>query len=306
MKAESVRRYELSTDQVDIRPPAETESVELDEHGWPVSAIWPGMDKPLFVAGTGDFQSVAVTGFAGRWACLRIFGTTDGAAREKLRTERLRVEDAVPRGPAVIQRNPHTTVYTQELEHSRLRWLVRELELWHDTPRARLTMRLHRTSSELPELFFATFAVPCHGTLPTTTNGGLPFVPYQDQLPGTCRDYVSIDQWLDYATPGGHWLWATRDVPLVTLGGHQVLARGDEAPAETGRVLAMLFNNIWFTNFVADSHGALEFQFDLAWTPSGDDSAGHGIIAEALQSEPTVVINVPPREHPIFMRRLHR
>jgi hypothetical protein len=68
----------------------------------------------------------------------------------------------------------------------------------------------------------------------------------------------------------------------------------------------MVFNNIWFTNFVADSHGALEFQFDLAWRPSGNDAVPHGIIAETLQLDPTVVLNVQEREDPIFMRRLHR
>ncbi|NLX54375.1 MAG: hypothetical protein GXY58_04615 [Planctomycetaceae bacterium] len=65
---------------------------------------------------------------------------------------------------------------------------------------------------------------------------------------------------------------------------------------------AALYDNTWFTNFLAGSPGTLEFQFDLAWIPSGDGSASHGIIAEALQSEPTVVINVPQREHPIFMQ----
>ena len=30
-------------------------------------------------------------------------------------------------------------------------------------------------------------------------------------------------------------------------------------------MLAMVFDNFWFTNFVADSHGVMEFQFDLAW-----------------------------------------
>jgi hypothetical protein len=306
LDGESIRRYVLSTQKVDVPPPAAVETVQLDDNGWPVTATWPGMSEPLFVAGTGDFQSVAITGFASRWAYPHIFGTMDRADREKLRAERLRVENAVPRGRAIIQQNPHTTVYTQTLGHSRLLWLTRELELWHDTPRARLTVRLNRTSGELPELFFVGFTLPCQGTLPTTSNGGLPFVPFQDQLPGTCRDYFSIDQWLNYATPSGQWLWASRDAPLVTLGDHQVLARRDQAPEQTSRVLAMLFNNVWFTNFVADSHGVLEFQFDFAWTPSGDGSADHGIIAETLQSEPTVVINVPQREHPIFMQRLHR
>ncbi len=306
LPGESIRRYILSTDAVEAAPPDVLPIVETDHDGWPVSATWSGMDTPLFVAGTGDFQSVSVTGFAGRWAYLRIFGIPDAAERARQCGERLQVERAVPRGPVEVRRNPHTSVYTQELTHSRVLWLTRELELWHDAPRARLTIRFHRTSSELPELFFAGFSLPCDGALPTASDGGLPFVPYQDQLPGTCRDYFTIDRWLHYATPAGHWLWATRDAPLVTLGGHQVLARRAEAPERTGRVLAMLFNNIWFTNFVADSHGAMEFQFDFAWTPSGDRTAGHGIIAEALQSEPTVVINVAPREHPIFMRRLHR
>ena len=125
-------------------------------------------------------------------------------------------------------------------------------------------------------------------------------------MPGTCRDYFSIDGWLNYATPAGQWLWSTRDAPLVTFQDHQVLARALEVPVQTNRVLAMLFNNVWFTNFVADCHGVLEFQFDLTWTPSGNTTANHAIIAETLQAEPTVVINVEEREHPIFMQRLHR
>ncbi len=92
----------------------------------------------------------------------------------------------------------------------------------------------------------------------------------------------------------------------MTFHDHQLLARATAPPPDTNRILALVFNNIWFTNFVADSHGVLEFQFDLAWTPSGNDAVPHAIIAETLQVEPTVVINVQEREDPIFMRRLHR
>ncbi|MHB9078688.1 MAG: glycoside hydrolase family 38 N-terminal domain-containing protein [Pirellulaceae bacterium] len=302
----SIQRYLLSEEVVEGVPPVAGPTVQQDDNGWPVAATWPGMEQPLFTAGTGDFQSVSVNGFAGRWSFLDMFSVADPAQREKLRAEKLRVEDAAVQGPVSVRSNPHTTVYSQTLQHSRLRWITRELELWHATPRARLTVRLDRLSGELPEIFFLGFTLPCPGVLPSASNGGLPFVPYQDQLPGTCRDYFSIDGWLNYETPAGQWLWATRDAPLVTFQDHQVLARAHEAPPQTNRVLAMLFNNIWFTNFVADSHGALEFQFDLAWTPSGNEVGNHAIIAETLQSEPTVVINVEEREHPIFMQRLHR
>ena len=108
--------------------------------------------------------------------------------------------------------------------------------------------------------------MPCEGTLPRLSNGGVAFVPYRDQLPGTCRDYFAIDGWADYSTPHGHWLWVSRDAPLVTFGEHNVLAhRTAGIPDNTHRMLAMLFNNIWYTNFVADSHGVMEFQFDLVW-----------------------------------------
>jgi hypothetical protein len=306
LAGESIQRYLWSEEVVEAPESSPAPTVQVDDSGWPVAANWPGMEQPLFTAGTGDFQSVSIHGFAGRWSFLDIFPVADPTQREKLRAEKLRVEDAAPHGLAAVRQNPHTTVYTQTLQHSRLRWLTRELELWHDTPRARWTIRLDRLSGELPEIFFLGFTLPCPGVLPSASNGGLPFVPYQDQLPGTCRDYFSIDGWLNYATPAGQWLWATRDAPLVTFQDHQVLARAHEAPAQTNRVLAMLFNNVWFTNFVADSHGALEFQFDLTWTPSGNASANHAIIAEALQAEPTVVINVEQREHPTFMHRLHR
>ena len=87
---------------------------KLDDSGWPVAATWPGMEQPLFTAGTGDFQSVSVNGFAGRWSFLDIFPVADPAQREKLRAEKLRVEDAAAHGPASVRQNPHTTVYTPD------------------------------------------------------------------------------------------------------------------------------------------------------------------------------------------------
>jgi hypothetical protein len=180
------------------------------------------------------------------------------------------------------------------------------LELWNGEPRARLTVRFHRTACERPEVLFINFQLPCGNTLPQTSCGGLPFVPYEDQLPGTCRDYFSIDGWVRYGTPAGRWLWVTRDAPLVTFGEHDVLARRTGPSERPSRVLAMVFNNVWFTNFVADSHGAFAFQFDLAWQPPDQPPLDPAAEAEALVCEPQIVINPELREDPILMERLHR
>ena len=277
----------------------------LSAHGWPTSASWSGMKKPLFEAGTGDFLSVGIPGFAGRWAAMDIFSIRDPVEREKRRAA-LEETPAQENETATVSRNGHTTIYTQTLTHPRLKWFTRRLELWNDAPRARLTVRFHRLESERPELFFVAFNLPCGTTLPETSNGGLSFVPYTDQLPGTCRDYFSIDDWVRYQTPAGSWLWVTRDAPLVTFGAHQVLAHRTTPCAHPNRILAMVLNNVWFTNFVADSHGAFEFQFDITWQPPDKSPTDPSVEAETMLAEPQIVINPELRESPIFMRRLHQ
>ncbi|NOX54099.1 MAG: hypothetical protein GXP27_06595, partial [Planctomycetes bacterium] len=103
----------------------------------------------------------------------------------------------------------------------------------------------------------------------------------------------------------GHWVWASRDVPLVTFGGPHVLARRKTAPDDAHRILAMIFNNRWYTNFVADSHGVFEFQFDLAWKKHLDPTAV-GALAEALQAEPLVLINPAATDEPLYIKHLYR
>jgi len=142
--------------------------------------------------------------------------------------------------------------------------------------------------------------------LPIVSNGGLPFVPYRDQLPGTCRDYFAIDGWTHYKSPQGNWLWVSRDAPLVTFGDHQALARRKDAPRETNRVLSMIFDNRWFTNFVCDSHGVMEFQFDLCWKPAGSETFSAAEVAETLVAEPQVIITPSWQDDPLTARHIYR
>jgi hypothetical protein len=122
-------------------------------------------------------------------------------------------------------------------------------------------------------------------------------------LKGSCRDYYGIDGWAQYSSGAGHWLWVTRDAPLVSVGGPQMLERRQEEPAEPNRIAAILLDNCWHTNFVADSHGLMEFQFDLIWKPAMDrpqDWAG------ALSMDPVVYFNPAQKEHPAMMETLFR
>ena len=306
LPAESVLRLRFSPQPAEAAPvPAAGPTVTRDPSGWPSSAQWPGMDRPLFLPGFGDFLAVQVNAFAPRWALLDIAYAGSAEERERLRRERLVEVWATPEGPAEPEETPHTLRFTQWLKHPRLAWAVRRLELWKRQPRARFTLRFDRLSSPAPEILFAAFPLPCEGVLPRSSCGGLPFTPYTDQLPGSCRDYFAMDGWVHYATPQGHWLWVSRDTPLMTLGGPHVWARRTDPPADAHRVLAMLFNNCWHTNFAGDEHGVMEFQFELVWREKLDPPAAADL-ADALVTEPVVLLNGPGADDPFIVDRLFR
>jgi hypothetical protein len=149
-------------------------------------------------------------------------------------------------------------------------------------------------------VFYLAFGFPGEKTLPVCSNGGVPFTPFRDQLPGSCRDYFAIDGWACYQ---GSRLWVSRDVPLVSVGGPHAVERITAAPENPNLLLAVAFDNFWHTNFVADSHGEMVFQFDLAWQPKIERP---GELADALVAEPVVLLNPSTRESPELENNLFR
>ncbi len=279
-------------------------TVQLDDQGWPVSAQWAGMNKPLFVGGIGGFSAVKVNAFAPRWVLKDICAAGSSARGDELRKKHIETVPAAPEGKATVEETPFTRVYVQWLKHPRLEWAQRRLELWKHEPRARVTLRFNRLSSEAPEVFYADFTLPCKGTLPRLSNGGVPFTPFKEQLPGACRDHFALDGWADYAAPDGHWLWVSRDAPLASFDSPQIWTRCQTPPAHPERLLAMLFNNFWYTNFVADEHGVMEFQFDLVWRAKLDSPTAAAELADALVADPVVLINSDGKDDPIVVQRL--
>ncbi len=302
---ESVAKLRFSSAKADAKSPAAAKpEVKQDDSGWPKTAQWPGMKKSLFLPGVGDFLAVKVNAFAPRWALLDISYAGSAEQRDKLRKERIEEVWAKPDGAATVEETPHTLLYSQWLQHPRLKWAMRKLELWKTEPRARLTLRFYRNSDDNPEALFAAFPLPCEGTLPKLSSGGMSFTPYTDQVPGSCRDYFGIDGWAHYATPDGHWLWVSRDAPLMTLGGPHIWERRTDAPKDAHRVLAMLFNNHWHTNFAGDEHGTMEFQFDLVWREKMNGAGEAQALADSLSSDPVVLINGAGADDSFTLQRL--
>ena len=256
-------------------PVQEKPEVVKDSAGWPTSVRWKGMARPLFTEGLGDFLSVRPVGFAPRHILADMAEGKPGKVEEV---------SATP-GEVQVTETGHTLVYKQSFVHPRLRRGTRTLEIWKSEPRARLALSIYRLTSDDPESFYVAFPLPVEGVIPRLSEGGMPFVPYEDQLPGTCRDYFAIDGWAHYATKDGQWLWVSRDAPMITFNRPEIWKRRT-TPAPTNRLLAVIFNNFWYTNFLGNEHGVMEFQFDLLWKPSIPDPQA---LAHTVVSEPIIV-----------------
>ena len=278
----ATKRFLLKTEAAAEEARPSSVAVEKDALGWPSALRWAGMTTPLFVGGLGDFLAVG--------------------GKQRPPAERAETWSKAEQA-ATGSETAHTLVFEQPVQHPRLAGMTRRLEVWKDQARVRLTVRFSRLSSMNPERFFLQFPLPTGSVLPKLSNGGLPFTAYEEVLGEGCRDYFAIDGWVHYATAQGDWLWVGHDSAMVTFGEHNVLAQRKEAPANPGRLLALLYDNLWYTNFPADRNGDMEFRFDLVWKAKIDQPARE---AEALMAEPVVLHNPATREDPIVQKRLYQ
>jgi len=280
---------------------ASTLSIKLDERSWPRSLQWSGMSSPLILPGFGDFHSVSINGFAPRAKVHEIWNASTAESRNELRAVALQTVTAEEDSIATEEDTGKTIVYTQSLKHPSLGWAVRRLEIWKSEPRIRLDFKLYRRSSERPEAYFISFPLPVGNASPIVSNGGIPFRPYREQIPGSCKDYFAIDGWIDYATPEGHWIWATRDAPLVTFGKGTLLEKATAAPDQTNIVQAIVFNNLWYTNFVDNAMGEMDFSFDLEWQRRNEE-VHPSDLGDTLVSTPVLLLNPDAPVDPLYMK----
>jgi len=299
---QSVQSWRAGAAAAAAPPAAQKPDVKLDAAGWPASASWSGMRKPLFDGGLGDFTRVGVVAPANRSTLSQLHANPDAAKRAAIRQASLR-ETAATYGEAKLEETPQTLRYEQEIRHERLGPSRRVLELWRSEPRARVSVRFDRLSSTQPEVLYLGFTLPEGVPLPVLSSGGVPYTPYRDQLQGSCKDYFGIDGWAHYPSSEGHWLWVTVDAPLVAIGSPHVVELHQAEPADHRRILAMVFDNQWHTNFVADSHGLMEFQFELAWRENIPDPAG---LAEALMSDAIIRVNPALRDPAALVDNIYR
>lgn len=119
--------------------------------------------------------------------------------------------------------------------------------------------------------------------------GGQALEPERQQLPGTCRDYFTVHNWVDFHNQREGMTIATPDNPLAQLG--EFGFGGDRRLFQLKRALFLgwVTNNYWETNFRAHQPGRVHSRYRLAPYRGGfEENRAHRFGREALQLNPPV------------------
>lgn len=119
--------------------------------------------------------------------------------------------------------------------------------------------------------------------------------PNLDQLPGACRNWFTVQRWVDVSNGDRGITWAPLDAPLVEVGGLTANLRGEvrlhewlERTPESTTVYSWAQNNHWFTNYKADQPGVTTFRYRLR-PHAGGYEAGVAARAGVESTRPLLV-----------------
>jgi alpha-mannosidase len=125
--------------------------------------------------------------------------------------------------------------------------------------------------------------------------------PELDQIPAACKNWFSVQRWVDISNDKFGVTWAPVDAPLLELGGLTANLIGSQTdhrvwiehlpPTQT--LYSWVMNNHWHTNYRADQQGPTLFHYFLrahrGYSPL--ESARFGVEC----SQPLIVSRAPAR-----------
>jgi len=119
--------------------------------------------------------------------------------------------------------------------------------------------------------------------------------PETDQLPGACKNYFTVQRWVDVSNAKYGVTWATPDAPLIEVGAITNDPRGKTVgwikSIEPSTIFySYVMNNYWETNYKASQEGLTTFRYSIK--PHDGFNPGGAAKFGAEQSQPLIVVPV--------------
>jgi alpha-mannosidase len=119
--------------------------------------------------------------------------------------------------------------------------------------------------------------------------GGVPVRPHLDQIPGSCRDYFTVQGWVDFNNGVRGVTIATPENPMVQLGDFHFAHDQQDVTLERAMLLGWVTNNYWETNFPGAQPGVVTARYTiLPYAGDFEEARAHRLAAEAGHARPIV------------------
>ena len=132
--------------------------------------------------------------------------------------------------------------------------------------------------------------------------------PDSDQLPGACKNYLTVGRWIDISNDQFGVTWSTLDAPLVEVGGIHVDVDNPFTSdawirqlGSTQTFYSYVMNNYWETNYKASQEGMTSFRYSILPHREYDQAAAARFGME--RSQPLIAVPAR-RETPVLGSRL--
>ena len=219
------------------------------------------------------------------------------------------VKDAQPNGPAKIsvkEAGPLVASLVVESAAPGCKRLVREVRVIDGLDRVEIIDTIDKLPVRAVEGVHFGFAFNVPNPEVRINSPGAVVRPEKDQLPGACKNWFSVERWVDVSNDDYGVTWVTADAPLMELGGLTAnLPRSQPNPnaymktiEPSATLYSWVMNNHWHTNYRADQEGETTFRYYLR--PHG---AYDAVAAARFGIETTQPLIVVPARAPEAGRR---
>ncbi|MBS3933163.1 MAG: hypothetical protein KGZ35_02315 [Truepera sp.] len=167
--------------------------------------------------------------------------------------------------------------------------LTQEVSLPADGDYLECLSRWQLGLSDHPEATYLVFPFELPGATARIDVGAQAIIPEVDQLPGVCRDYFTVQNWVDFSNDQQGVTITMPENPMVQLGDFHFGHYQRQFVLGRPYLIGWVTNNYWETNFRAHQPGQVMARYRL-YPHAGpfNETAAHRVGREAAQATPLI------------------
>ncbi|HEX8217800.1 MAG TPA: hypothetical protein VF914_01160 [Chloroflexia bacterium] len=168
-----------------------------------------------------------------------------------------------------VERRPFCTTLVMEASAPYLPYIATHVTIYDSVKMVDVTVRLRKDENFGIEGVYVLFPFALERPQFLLETANAVYRAEEEQLPNSCRDWYSVQHGAGVTSGDGtaSVLWATRECPMLQLGGFHTGEWATRLDAPQGHIYSWLMNNLYFTNFKAAQSGQATFSYRFTTSP---------------------------------------